>query len=179
MDTRAKLKNYIAEHCVSHADDVLLTSGKTSQIYFDLRGLALDAQSAPWVSDLLLEKIKDAGVTCVGGMEAGAIPFTAALCTRAKEHGQPLHGFFVRKQAREHGKGRTIEGHFDPNAPVAVVDDVATTGGSILKTIAHIRADGGKVTQAFVVVDRDEGAAEKLAKEGVELVALFSKADFC
>ena len=48
MDTRAKLKNYIAEHCVSHADDVLLTSGKTSQIYFDLRGLALDAQSAPW-----------------------------------------------------------------------------------------------------------------------------------
>src|SRR5205809_7650693 len=79
-------------------------------------------------------------------------------------HGKPLEGFFVRKQAKEHGAKERVEGVLKPGMRVAVLDDVLTTGGSVLQAIGEIEKAGATVVAVFCIVDRLEGARDALAK---------------
>ena len=89
----------------------------------------------------------------------------------------PLLGFFVRKEAKQHGLGRQIEGGFEPGMTVALVEDTTTTGGSTLGALAIVEAAGGKVARVISLVDRGEGAAEAFAERGIRLESIFDRED--
>ena len=85
--------------------------------------------------------------------------------------------FTVRKEAKEYGAGRRIEGNFSTGDPVVVVDDVITTGGSTLRAIDAIESEGGRVLFAFVLVDREEGGRKALEERGIQVVSLFTRSE--
>ena len=157
--------------------EVTLSSGKQSTFYFDLRPLSLLPSSAILIADMMIEKLPNTPNINVGGLEAGAIPIAAAICTRYNGNNN-LAGFFVRKQAKGHGKKQLIEGNFNPDTPCVIVEDVASTGGSILKAAEAIREQGGKIDTAIVIIDREEGALEMLQQEGITLISIFKQSEF-
>jgi orotate phosphoribosyltransferase len=112
-------------------------------------------------------------------MAVGAVPLVAAILSAAAHHdpGTPLLGFFVRKEAKAHGRGRRIEGGFAAGQKVALVEDTCTTGGSTLEAVEAVGAEGGKVVRVLCLVDRGEGAAEAFAARGLALEALFTRKD--
>lgn len=142
-----------------------LTSGETSDVYVDIK--------RAWTEPLRLERIAGALAERVGdaqrlaGMELGAVPLVVA--TALATH---LPYSVIRKMARAHGTGQRIEGEIAPGTRVLLIEDVATTGGSAAESVGLIRAAGGVVDRALVVVDRDQGARERLAPLGVRLEPL-------
>jgi len=126
--------------------------------------------------ELLLAKLMNGGAW----VEAvGAVPLVSAVLSAAAHHDADtkLLGFFVRKEAKKHGKGQQIEGAFKSGMSVALVEDTTTTGGSTLEAQGIVQAAGGKVARVLCLVDRGEGAAEAFAARGVALEALFTRAD--
>ena len=104
----------------------------------------------------------------------GADPISLAIgMYSAKE--RALGIFTVRKEAKDHGRGKRIEGNFKAGDAVIVVDDVITTGGSTIKAIDAIEAEGGRVAAALVLVDREEGGREAIEERGVPVYALFTR----
>jgi orotate phosphoribosyltransferase len=176
LSVREQLFNLIQTKGLKKGN-VTLSSGKKSDLYFDLRPLSLSPDSAPLIAEMMIKKLPNSAKIRVGGLEAGAIPVAAAICTKY-DGKSDLGGFFVRKQAKGHGKNKKIEGNFDPQAVVIIVEDVATTGNSILKAAETVRNAGGEVKTAIVVVDREENAYETLKNEGIELISLFKQGDF-
>jgi orotate phosphoribosyltransferase len=144
-----------------------LTSGKQSDYYIDIKA----ASTKPRILRRIAEEMAGhVDGTRVAGMELGAVPIATAV---ALQTGLPF--CILRKKPREHGTGSQIEGEVRPGETVTVVEDVATTGGSIIQSVKLLRAAGAVVKRAIVVVDREEGAAEGLAAENVELVALVKR----
>jgi orotate phosphoribosyltransferase len=159
---------------------VVLSSGKESDFYLDLRQTLMRPRGLVLAGELVLDKLL-AGppVDAVGGMAVGAVPLVAAVlaAVAARDPETPLLGFFVRKQAKEHGLARRIEGGFRSGQTVALLEDTVTTGGSTLEAVDAVRAEGGKVGRLLCLVDRGEGAAEAFASRGLELEAVFHRAD--
>ncbi len=124
--------------------------------------------------------MKSHGLACIGGLEMGAVPIVAAVAAVSHLRGYPVEAFFVRKAAKDHGARERIDGHLRAGAEVLMIDDVATTGGSILKAIEGIRDEvlGAKVRRALAVIDREEGAAENLSRQDIKLAAILKRADF-
>jgi orotate phosphoribosyltransferase len=110
-------------------------------------------------------------------MAIGADPISAAVITTAAYQGRPLRGFIVRKDSKEHGKGRMVEGPVEPGQHVVIVEDVVTTGGSSLRAIEHVEAFGLHVDGVIAIIDRLEGGAEAFAERGYELRTLLTIAD--
>ncbi|MGZ8995724.1 MAG: orotate phosphoribosyltransferase, partial [Rhodospirillales bacterium] len=109
--------------------------------------------------------------------EMGAVPIVGAVACRSFPS-HPVRGFFVRKTVKAHGTQKRIEGCFEPNATTLLLEDVTTTGGSVLEALAAVREAGGDAKVVLTVVDREEGARDALAEAGVELIALYTKSDF-
>ena len=126
----------------------------------------------------MLELLANDWPDAVGGMAIGADPITAAIITMADLGGKSLKGFIVRKEAKEHGKGRMVEGPVSADDRVVIVEDVVTTGGSSLKAIDHCEAAGLKVIGVLAIIDRLEGGKEAFAARGFELRTLFTVRDF-
>ena len=114
----------------------------------------------------------------VGGMAIGADPITAAILTLAGVEGLPLRGVMVRKEAKQHGTGKLVEGPFQPGESIVIVEDVVTTGGSSLLAIERCEAVGLKVKRVLAIIDRLEGGREAFAATGYELTTLFTIRDF-
>lgn len=160
----------------------VLASGRRSDFYVDGRVVTLDGRGLWLVSSLLLRRCRDLGATAIGGPTLAADPMlsgTAAL-SGADAAGPPLRAFIVRKAAKDHGTGRTIEG-----PPLAagdralLVDDTLTTGGSLIRALEQVRAETEvTVLEAVVLVDREEGGREALAAAGLPLHSLFTRSDF-
>jgi orotate phosphoribosyltransferase len=112
-------------------------------------------------------------------MAVGAVPLVSAVlaAAAASDPETELLGFFVRKQAKGHGLGRRLEGGFAAGQRVALLEDTVTTGGSTLEALDAVEAEGGKVARVLCLVDRCEGAAEAFRARGIELEALFTRAD--
>ena len=145
----------------------ILTSGKESSYYIDIKA----ASTRPRILRRIAEEMaRHVDGTRIAGMELGAVPIAAAVALQTD-----LPFCILRKKPREHGTGSQIEGEVMPGETVTVVEDVATTGGSIVQSVKLIRAAGGVVKRAIVVVDREEGAAEALRAENVELLALVKR----
>ena len=160
----------------------ILASGKESDLYCDCRVTALDARGANLIGEVgwqlvqeeILPKFPEA--TAIGGMTMGADPISLAIGMYSASAEKPLCVFTVRKEAKDHGRGKRIEGNFAAGQQVIVVDDVITTGGSTLKAIDAIEAEGGKVVAALVLVDRQEGGREAIESLGIPVFPMYTRA---
>jgi orotate phosphoribosyltransferase len=159
---------------------VTLASGAESDFYLDLRQTLMRPRGVALAGELVLDRLL-AGppVEAVGGMAVGAVPLVSAVlaAAAARDSASALLGFFVRKETKKHGLAKRIEGGFAPGQTVALVEDTVTTGGSTLEALDAVEAEGGKVARVLCIVDRCEGAAEAFAARGIELEALFGRAD--
>jgi orotate phosphoribosyltransferase len=140
-----------------------LASGKESTYYINSKKALFNSEAVWLLGDVLWDLTKDLDIQAIGGLEVGAIPMATAAALRYHEHGRPLEGFFVRKQAKGHGSQERVEGVIPPGARVAVIDDVFTQGTSVLQAIAEVERVGARVAAVACIVDRLEGARERLA----------------
>jgi orotate phosphoribosyltransferase len=161
--------------------EVTLASGLKSNFYIDCKQSVLTAEGHFLVGSLLLSLLREKapGVEAVGGLTMGADPLASAVSTLSYVAGRPLMAFYVRKEPKGHGTGQWIEGikSLRPGMPVAILEDVVTTGGSALKAIGRVREFGLDVKLILGLVDREEGGREALEREA-PLVTLFRKRDF-
>lgn len=155
-----------------------LASGKQASYYLDCRQITLDAQGARLVGEGMLELLASDLPDLVGGMAIGADPITAAILTLAGVRQLPLRGVMVRKEAKQHGTGKLVEGPFNAGESIAIVEDVVTTGGSSLLAIERCEEVGLKVKRVLAIIDRLEGGREAFAAKGYELTTLFTIRDF-
>ncbi|HFQ82196.1 MAG TPA: orotate phosphoribosyltransferase [Desulfobacterales bacterium] len=158
-----------------------LTSGRTSDFYVDGKQTTLDAEGA-YLCGRLIHKIIAAAqpaIGAVGGMTLGADPLVTAVSLVSYLEKSPIPAFIVRKEAKGHGTGAYIEGqsNIPAGAVVALLEDVVTTGGTLLKVIERVESQGYKVGLVITVVDRQEGGAETLEKAGYPLKAIFTKTE--
>ncbi|MEZ4242237.1 MAG: orotate phosphoribosyltransferase [Nitrospira sp.] len=154
--------------------------GKSALFYVDCRALMAHPIARNLVAQLAFWKIKDLPFDCIGGLEIGAI----AIATGISDHGLRIEGkdwptFVVRKQEKGHGLGKKIEGIAEQGARALIVDDVLTSGGSILRAVEAARQAGLVVDRALVIVDRQEQDGQRnLEKSGVQLLSLLTIRDF-
>lgn len=158
--------------------DFTLASGKKSSYYLDCRKVTLDSQGANLIAHGMLELLGNKLPDAVGGMAIGADPITAAIITTAGAQGRKLKGFIVRKEAKQHGTGKDVEGPVHPGESCYIVEDVVTTGGSSLAAIEKVEAFGMKVLGVLAIIDRLEGGAEAFASRGYTLRTLLTIRDF-
>jgi orotate phosphoribosyltransferase len=161
-------------------ESVVLSSGKRSSYYFDARQVLLDPEGAELAGRLGYAALAPTTPNAVGGLTLGADPLVCAISAAAWADGVRWTGFFVRKEAKKHGLQQWIEGPFlEEGTPVAVVDDVLTSGGSLITAIDRSRKAGAVVVGALVVVDREEGgrAAVEADLGGAPLISLFTASE--
>jgi orotate phosphoribosyltransferase len=178
-DARRELLDLVLEVSFRR-QKVTLASGKESDFYLDLRQTLMRPRGVALAGALVLDRLfAGSPVDAVGGMAVGAVPLVSAVlaAAAARDPRTSLLGFFVRKQAKSHGLGKRIEGGFSPGQRVALVEDTMTTGGSTLEALDAVEAEGGKVVRVLCLVDRCEGAAEAFRARGLDLEALFTRAD--
>ena len=125
----------------------------------------------------MIELLGDAWPDAIGGMAVGAVPITAAILARAGELNRPLRGFFVRKEAKEHGKGKQVEGPVSAGDKVVIVEDVVTTGGSSLKAIKQCESFGLQIVGVMAIIDRLAGGDQVFAEHGYQLRSLLTIRD--
>jgi orotate phosphoribosyltransferase len=161
--------------------DVILASGQKSDFYIDCKQTVLTAEGHFLVGSLMLGLLRDRSpeVEAIGGLTMGADPLTSAISTLSYVSGRGLAAFYVRKEPKAHGTAQWMEGakSLRVGMPVAIIEDVVTTGGSALKAIGRAREFGLEIKLIIGLVDREEGGREALEREA-PLVSLFRKRDF-
>ena len=142
-----------------------LASGKKSAFYFDSKRTTLLPDGAWLTAREVLRLIREAGIQAdaIGGLTLGADPIVCPVAALSHAEGPALRAFIVRKETKEHGTGRRIEGNLAPGSRVIIVDDVVTTAGSTIQAIEAAEAAGHTVVAVICLVDREEGGAAKLA----------------
>ncbi len=154
--------------------DFILSSGKHSNHYFDCRRVTLDPEGLALASELLIEKMRRDGLAAIGGLAIGADPLVAGVVATSWRLDYPIQGFIVRKEQKRHGTGRKIEGPPAAGTRVAIIDDVVTSGGSIIQAAESCLAEGLKPEAAYALVDREEGGAGEISRAcGLGLKPLF------
>lgn len=177
MDTRNKLIDHISAEAVFHGD-FTLTSGKKATYYVDLRKVSLDHRVAPLIGQVMLDLIKDIpDVVAVGGMTMGADPVATAILHQGAARGLAYDAFVVRKEPKDHGRGRQIEGPDLAGKRVVVLEDTSTTGGSPLAAIEALLKVGAIIAGVAVVVDRSTGAREVIEAAGYDYYAAIGLED--
>lgn len=156
-----------------------LASGREASFYLDAKQVVLDAHGAMLVGRAILERLKTLGPlpAAVGGMSIGADPITSAVVTMAGVEGLPMKGFMVRKEPKDHGTKKYVEGPVSPGQRVVIVEDVTTTGGSSLLAIDRVHEFGLIVERVVTVIDRLAGAKEAFAARGIPLESLVTIRD--
>lgn len=157
-----------------------LASGLTSPFYVDCRSLMAHPGARRLVAQLAYETLQTVELDCLGGLEIGAISIATSISDYAfsSQSLREWRTFVVRKQAKDHGLGKLIEGAIQPGDRALIVDDVLTSGGSLLKAVAVARETGLTVTHALVIVDRQEQNGQtRLTQAGVQLMSLLTIQD--
>lgn len=156
---------------------VVLASGKEADYYVDMRRVTLTGRAAPLVGCVMADLVADLEFDAVGGLTLGADPVAYAMLHQRAAAGGCLDAFVVRKEAKQHGMQRRIEGADVQGRRVLVVEDTSTTGGSALQAVEAVREAGGEVAAVAVVVDRSTGAAERISAAGLEYRFAFGLAE--
>ena len=172
MVTKEYLIEILKENKVFEEGDFTLASGKKSNYYVNMKRAITEPEILSTIAKLINEKIDD-DIDKIAGPALGAVPIATAV---SLESGKPL--LMIRKEKKGYGTSKLIEGDLLEGDNVILVEDVTTTGGSLLKAINAILDNGGVVKKAFVVVDREEGAMETFANEGITLEPLISVSEF-
>ena len=170
---RNTLKDLLLSRSVRRGDFVL-ASGRHSSFYIDARLTTMSGDGLAVIGGLGLHRLAARGWAprAVGGLTLGADPIAYALALTARRRGQLLDAFTVRKQPKDHGTGKRIEGCFVAGSAVVVVEDVLTTGSSAREAITTVEREGGHVLGVLAVVDRQEGGREAIERAGY-LVEVF------
>jgi len=164
---RQTLIGLIKDEAVFHGD-FTLSSGKKATYYVDMRKLTLDHRAAPAIGRLVLDVVRDLDADAFGGLTLGADPIANAVLHASVAAGTPVDAFVVRKEPKDHGRGRQIEGAEVAGRRVVIVEDTSTTGGSPLKAAEVARAAGADVVAVVTVVDRKTGAQAAVEDAGFE-----------
>ncbi|WP_432644816.1 orotate phosphoribosyltransferase [Methanobrevibacter sp.] len=173
MVSKEYLINLLKDNDVFLEGDFTLSSGKKSNYYINMKKAITEPEILSAISKLITSKLDLEEVDKVAGPALGAVPIATAVSLESRI---PL--LMIRKEKKGYGTSKLIEGELNEGDNVIVVEDVSTTGGSLLKAIKAINDNGGNVTRAFVVVDRQEGAIEAFEKEGIELEPLINVNEF-
>ena len=152
-----------------------LVSGRLSRFYVNCKPTTLSARGMYLAGHLIFEAIRGSDVSAVGGLTFGADPLAAATAFASELNGQPINAFSIRKTKKDHGIIRWIEGDVSPGQRVAVIDDVATTGGSTIKAIERARTEGLVVVKAVILVDRQEGGLESIKKYVDDVISIINR----
>lgn len=176
-EKRAELIAIIRRRSLLQDRAFALSSGRSSNFFFDMKRTMFDPRGAALLAELLFDMVRGETVDCIGGLETGAIPLVAMVCARSWPE-QPLNGFFVRKEMKGHGTDQRVDGRLEPGARVILFEDVTTTGGSAMQAVREARARNCTIVKVITVVDRLEGAAENFAAAGIPFTALFTWRDF-
>jgi orotate phosphoribosyltransferase len=154
-----------------------LASGAMSDYYLDMKPTMFSPEGLSLVAEIVFSLLRDdPNLDSIGGLELGAVPIISAVSMRS-HNDRPIDGFVVRKEKKGHGTDKKIDGNFRPNTNVVLFEDVTTRGGSVMEAVRAVRAQGATVKKVITIVDRLEGAAENLKKEGIELVAIYTTND--
>jgi orotate phosphoribosyltransferase len=175
----SRLVDLIKELAVVHGR-VTLSSGLEADYYVDLRRATLHHEAAPLIGQVMLDMLDSAGITdfeAVGGLTMGADPVGTAIMHQAAARGRKVDAFVVRKQAKEHGMGRQVEGPDVKGRQVVVVEDTSTTGGSPLTAAKALEAAGAIIVAVATVVDRDTGAQKIIEDAGYRYLSAVSLDD--
>lgn len=149
--------------------DFTLASGKKSKYYVDIKRASTNPQVLKLVACRIKEILKLSSIPAdyIGGVALGGVPVAVAV---SLETGLPL--LMIRKETKEYGMKGQVVGEFERGRTAILVEDVTTTGGSVLKAIKTLKDEGLIIRHVIVVVDREEGASGTLAEAGVELIPL-------
>ena len=182
MSERAQLLELLTERSFARKK-VVLASGRESDFFIDCKQTVLTAEGHALVGSLLFEalgKLPGGPLVAVAGVELGGCPLASAVALVSFQRGSALDAVYVRKDAKDHGSKRLLEGdsRLAPGARIAIVEDVVTTGGSTLKAAAKLRDAGYQVVGVAALVDRLEGGREAIEAEGLPLVTLYTRRDF-
>jgi len=165
-DARTQLIEFIKADAVFHGD-FTLTSGKKATYYVDMRRVSLDHRVAPLIGRVMVDLISEIpDVSAVGGLTMGADPIASAVMHQGIALGHSYDSFVVRKEPKDHGRGRQVEGPDLEGKRVIVLEDTSTTGGSPLKAIEALLKVGAVIAGVAVVVDRNTGAREIIEAAG-------------
>ena len=177
MSDQEALRQLLLERSVKRGD-FLLASGQRSSFYIDCRLATMSAAGMALIGRMGWDAIRGAGwrPVGVGGLTMGADPVAYAIAAASFQTSVRIDAFSVRKELKEHGTGRSIEGNFRVGDSVVVVEDVITSGGSARKAVTAVESAGGKVLGILAVVDREEGGKAFLEAGGHRVVTLTTAA---
>jgi len=173
-------KNLLMQHIIERAflyspdNPFTLSSGKKSPYYLDCRKVTLYSETFDLIGNLFWQEIKYLGVDAVAGMSIGADPIVCAVLAKAAEEEYPLEGLLIRKEPKKYGTHKQIEGNFKKGMSVVIVEDVVTTGKSVLKAIEAAEKEDLQVIKVIALVDREEGGRENIEGKGYEFQAFFT-----
>jgi orotate phosphoribosyltransferase len=167
------LRQLLLERSVQRGSFVL-ASGRRSAFYIDCRPATMSAEGMVLIGRMGGDAIRRAGgrPAAVGGLSRGADPVSYSIAAASFGSDAPVDAFSVRKEAKDHGAGRVIEGNFKPGDRVVIVEDVITSGDSARRAAEAVEGAGGKVLGILAVVDREEGGKDALQAGGRVVVAL-------
>lgn len=156
--------------------DFVLASGQRASYYMDCRQALMDGRGSMLAGKVLYDRVAQLNPDAVGGVVLGAAPMVSSVLIQSALVGAPLKGFLIRKEPKKHGTGNLIEGPVEPWMRVVLLEDVVTTGGSTLFGIRELRkaCPAMEIAGVVALVDRQQGAAEAFAKEGVTLQAIYT-----
>ena len=184
QEMRARLHAIIKQKSYQFGDEITLASGKRSRHYFNMKPTMLDPEGAYLIAHLMLDEAQSftGPIDMLGGLELGAVPIASAIAPISHIRGAPVSAFIIRKKAKEHGTQSLVEGLKNGETlsgkNIVIVEDVTTTGGSAIKAIKAVRAEGATVDHVITILDREEGAFEAFANEQITLTSLLKKSDF-
>jgi orotate phosphoribosyltransferase len=178
---RSKVFNLIKEKSFFRGR-ITLASGKESDFYFDMKPTMFSPEGAHSLTEMIFDKLTSWQVDYIGGLELGAVPLFSCVTMFSHSKGRPLPSFCVRKEIKNHGTMRRVEGlpagETLEGKSVAILDDVTTTGASAMVAVNAARASGANVVLVLSVVDRQEGASEFYKEAGVPFESLFTASEF-
>lgn len=175
---RERLRHLIRTRSLLTEGQFTLSSGAESSVFFDMKRTMLHPEGANLIADAVLDRLAGRTVDAIGGLVMGAVPVVAVVCARSADRGRPIDGFFVRKEAKDHGTAKLIDGNFAEGARAVILEDVTTTGGSVLRAVDAVSAAGGSVVAVLTIVDRLEGAVDTFRARGLPFEAIFTRDDF-
>ncbi|PID73264.1 MAG: orotate phosphoribosyltransferase [Desulfobacterales bacterium] len=161
----------------SETPEFRLVSGRLSRFYVNCKPVTLRPRGMFLVGHLMLQALAGAEVTAAGGLTFGADPIAVATAFASELRHTPIKAFSIRKDRKDHGIVKWVEGDIRKGERVAVIDDVATTGGSTIKAVQRAREEGLEVVRAVVLVDRQEGGLDNIRKEVPDAAAIITRED--
>jgi orotate phosphoribosyltransferase len=178
VDMKQELIHILCEKSFKYTPEPTfkLVSGQMSRFYINCKPTTLSPRGMYLAGHLVLEEVKGLNLAGIGGLTFGADPIAMATAFASELRGCPINAFSIRKTQKDHGVIKWVEGDMKPGDRVAIIDDVATTGGSTLKAIERAGSEGLDVVKAVILVDRQEGGVQTIGRY-VDVSAVITKDD--